>query len=409
MVNEYFQFNRYEGTLEYYLFELANFSFLAFLLLFIYKLKYINATSLVVWLVLFSTPLFLNYFLFDPRLFGDQFEYAGEVMSLKTSGTSIDTIRAMGSGYRTNDNIFWGFIHPITFAVNILGIAPLPNYMTVTSLAFANKFFLLLTFLWFKRFFKDENKVLFLFLVPSLVIYSSLALRDTLIIIISLVFIINLIRGNYIVSLILLYPIFILKIQMFFVLSLYLIGKLFFKAHKYTLSFSLFLLFIFAGGFILEDELLALLNMYRIGFAAEDFDVGGGASSYDAWNVYGEDLALSLQLESFLEAILVALSRLPEFLLLPMPWNWSNIFYPIQTIESCFLIYLLFNIASKEKLFLEQEFILLLFILLTGMLMYALVMANEGTFVRYRFAMYYPFLLASFYLTSNRKRLSKSD
>lgn len=196
---------------------------------------------------------------------------------------------------------------------------------------------------------------------------------------------------------------------MFFVLSLYLIGKLFFKAHKYTLSFSLFLLFIFAGGFILEDELLALLNMYRIGFAAEDFDLGGGASSYDAWNVYGEDLALSLQLESFLEAILVALSRLPEFLLLPMPWNWSNIFYPIQTIESCFLIYLLFNIASKEKLFLEQEFILLLFILLTGMLMYALVMANEGTFVRYRFAMYYPFLLASFYLTSNRKRLSKSD
>ena len=405
MVNEYFQVNRYEGTLEYYLFELANFSFLAFLLLFIYKLKYINATSLVVWLGLFSTPLFFNYFLFDPRLFGDQFEYAGEVMSLKTSGTSIDTIRPMGSGFRANEDIFWGFMHPITFAVKIIGIAPLPNYMTVTSLAFANKFFLLLTFLWFKRFFNDETKVLVLFLVPSLVIYSSLALRDTLIIIFSLVFIINLIRGNYIVSLILLYPIFVLKIQMFFVLSLYLVGKVFFQAHKYIFSFSLFLIFILLGGFILEDELLPFLNMYRIGFAAEDFDAGGGASSYAAWSAYGADLALSLKLESFLEAILIALSRLPEFLLLPMPWNWSNVFYPIQTIESCFLIYLLFHIANKGKLFLNQEFILLAFILLAGLLMYALVMANEGTFVRYRFAMYYPFLLGSFYLANHSKEL----
>jgi hypothetical protein len=106
-----------------------------------------------------------------------------------------------------------------------------------------------------------------------------------------------------------------------------------------------------------------------------------------------------------LEAILIALSRLPEFLLLPMPWNWSNVFYPIQTIESCFLIYLLFHIANKGKLFLNQEFILLAFILLAGLLMYALVMANEGTFVRYRFAMYYPFLLGSFYLANHSKEL----
>jgi hypothetical protein len=144
-----------------------------------------------------------------------------------------------------------------------------------------------------------------------------------------------------------------------------------------------------------------------MGFAAEDFDAGGGAGGYAGWNKYGADIALSLQLQSFPEAILVSLSRLPEFLLLPMPWNWNNIFYPIQTIESCFLLYLFFNLATKGKLFLNQEFILLTFMLLVGMLMYALVMANEGTFVRYRFTMFYPFLLATFYLANHKKGLSK--
>lgn len=404
MVNEYFEFIKYAGTLEYYLYELANFSFLGLLLLFAYRLHYINSTSLFVWLGIFSTPLFFNYLLFEPGLFGDQFQYAAEVMSLKSSGISIDPIRNTAVGYEQDEKIFWGAFHPITFSVKILGLTPLPNYMTVTSLAFANKLLLFITFLWFKRFFKDENKVLLFFLIPSMILYSSLALRDTLIIIISLIFIINLIRGNYILSFVLLYPLFILKIQMFLVFSLYFIAKLLFQAHKYKTMFLIFLLAILFGGFILEEELLALLNMYRIGFAAEDFNLGGGERSYAAWALYGEDLALSLQLQSFPEAILTSLLRLPEFLLLPMPWNWSNIFYPIQTMESCLLIYFLYKISIQAKLFYNQEFILLLFILLVGMSMYALVMANEGTFVRYRFTLFYPHLLAVFYLANHSTR-----
>ena len=83
MVNEYFTLHSYGGTLEYYLFELANFSALAFFAVFLYKLNYINSNSLLAWLAIFFSATLINYFIISPSLFGDQFQYAGEAMSLK--------------------------------------------------------------------------------------------------------------------------------------------------------------------------------------------------------------------------------------------------------------------------------------------------------------------------------------
>ena len=167
MVNEYFTLHSYGGTLEYYLFELANFSALAFFAMFLYKLNYINSNSLLAWLAIFFASLVFNYFLFSPFLFGDQFRYAAEVMLQKSSDGSLANLA--GSGViDLFDNS--GDTDAISLTAKILGMTPLPNYMTVTSLAFANMFFLFVTFLWFKRFFSNENEVLLYFLIPSLII-----------------------------------------------------------------------------------------------------------------------------------------------------------------------------------------------------------------------------------------------
>ena len=399
MVNEYFKIHSYGGTLEYYLFELANFSTLAFLALILYKLNYINSNSLIAWVAIFFTPLLINYFVLSPWMFGDQFEYAAEVMSLKARGSSIDTIVASSGGQ----------VNPITFSVKILGLAPLPNYMTVTSLAFANKFLLFAIFLWFKRFFNNENEVLVYFLVPSLILYSSMSLRDSLIIVIALLFIVNLIRGRYFFSALLLYPLFILKLQMFVFLSLYFIARLFFRAHKNYRLFASFVSLMLIGGFILEDQILIALNLYRIAFAAENFVAFDGSTSYNAWAAYGGAEIASLELSSLAEAIFKAIINLPIFLLIPLPWNWTNIFYPMQALESCLLIYLYVRLGMKENLFKNNEFILLTFILIVGLSIYALLMSNVGTFVRYRFSIYYPFLLAAFYLSNQLHKDSKKE
>ena len=399
MVNENFDLVTYGGTLDYYIFELANFSALAFLVLILYKLNFINSNSLIVWIGIFFSPLLINYFIISPWFFGDQFEYAGEVMSLKATGRSIDNIALVNSQ----------FISPITLSVKILGLIPLPNYMTVTSLAFVNKLILFITFLWFKRFFSNENEVRLYFLIPSLILYSSMALRDTLIIVISIVFIINLIRRKYILPVLLLYPLFFLKIQMFAILALYTLGHVIFQAHKSKNLFGLFICVFVVIGFIFEEGILEILNLYRLAFAAEDFVAFDGSISYNAWNLYGTNSRDALELNSIFEAVYKAIINLPVLLLIPMPWNWSNIFYPLQSIESCLLIYLYFKLSTEKGILKNNEFILLTFILIVGLSIYALIMANEGTFVRYRFSLYYPFLLALLYLCRRRNDANQID
>ena len=116
--------------------------------------------------------------------------------------------------------------------------------MTVTSLYLPISFIYLVAFLWLKRFFSNENEVLLYFLIPSLILYSSMSLRDTLVIVLSLMFIINLLRDRYVFAVVFLSPLLLLKIQVFAFLLLYLIARLLFRAHKNYYLFMLFFLVI---------------------------------------------------------------------------------------------------------------------------------------------------------------------
>ena len=169
----------------------------------------------------------------------------------------------------------------------------------------------------------------------------------------------------------------------------------------------LFFLVLVIGGFIWEEQILEVLNLYRLAFVAEDFIAPDGSISYAAFSAYGGG-SEALVLSSLGEAIFKAILNLPIFFIMPLPWNWSNIFYPLQALESWLLIYLYVRLGMKQNLYKNYEFILLTFILLIASSIYALLMENEGTFVRYRFSLFYPFLLAAFYLSSaSHKDLKK--
>tara|TARA_Y100001970_G_scaffold120542_1_gene149394 strand:- start:226 stop:1476 length:1251 start_codon:yes stop_codon:yes gene_type:complete len=410
MVNEYFELLNYGGSFYYYIFELANFLFLAILAIFFYKLQIININSLIVWVGLFSVPLFLNYFLFSPFLFPDQFQYSGEVTSIKSRGVSLPHIEAQGlKGFSQDISNIFGIINPVTLTIKLLGLAPIPNYMTVTSLAFANKFFLFLVFIWLKRFFNNENTLLLFFLVPSLVLYSSLSLRDNLIIIISILFFINILRSKYLFAAIFLAPLFILKLQMFAFFFIYYIGRLIFRAHKSLNYLFLYFVIILTSSFAYNDVILEIINSYRYGFAAEDLDLGDGLYGYAAWSLYGDQIKDSITINSMPELIFLAIIGLPNLLLMPLPGSWENIFYPIQFLESILLICLYGWIAIKYKLYKNSEFIFLTFSLTISLLIYSLLAFNEGTFVRYRFTLFFPYVIASFYLAINKSSLTNNS
>jgi hypothetical protein len=408
MVNRFFDQQNYGGSLEYYIFELANYSFLVLLLSIFYKLRFINTNSLIVWSGIFFLPLFLNYFLFSPLLFPDQFQYAAELMSLKNDGISKWNIAAENSRFTIVENLLSIPTNPITFAVSLLGLAPIPNYMTVTSLAFANKFFLFFSFLALKNFFKNENILLLFFLIPSFLLYSSVSLRETLVILFGIFFLLNILRDNYLISFALILPLLIIKIQLFAFFAVYFIGRLIFRAHKNFYALIIYASFILIAAFIFEEIILQIVNYYRIGFAAEDMNLGDGFYGYYAFALYGD--AESLTLQSMFELILVAIIGLPKILLMPLPNSWTNIFYPIQFLESIFLVSLYSWIAVKNNLLRNQEFIYLSFVLVLSLMLYSLLAFNEGTFVRYRFSLFLPFIFAIYYLaTSNQVDSPKNN
>jgi hypothetical protein len=408
MVNENFSILTYGGTLNYYIFELANFSIFGVFLLLIYRLNYININSLIVWLGIFFAPLLFNYLIFSPYLFPDQFIYSSSAISTKLEGTSWTEIM-FGSDKFAIDLENFSPINTVSFSTKILSLIPLPNYMTVTSLAFTNKAILLITFLWLKRFFEDENEILVYFLIPSIIVYSSLAIRDTLIIAISIFFIINLIRGRWAWSLLFLLPLFILKVQMFAILLVYFLATVIFQAHRTRYLFFFFIIVFVIFGLVFENPILEVLNRFRLAFIAEDFVGFDGSRSYAGWNLYGDGEDSVLKLNSIFEAMFLGIQNLPILMLIPLPWNWSNIFYPIQTLESIFLIYLFFYLSKKQKIYLDNQYLLLVFILIMGLSIYSLLLANEGTFVRYRFSMFYPFLIGLLYLTSQGYERNKKD
>ena len=135
MVNEHLSIVEHGGTLNYYIFELANFSAFGVLLLLLYKLKFINANSLIVWLGIFFTPLLFNYLLFSPYLFPDQFEYASRAFSIKLEETSWSDVFFYKQDNFNLDIENFAPVDTISFSTKILSLIPLPNYMTVTSLA----------------------------------------------------------------------------------------------------------------------------------------------------------------------------------------------------------------------------------------------------------------------------------
>ena len=393
MVNDYSTFYNYGDSFHFYIYELANFSFLGFCILLAYQLKWLSPLSLWVWMFLSFTPLLANYFLFSPYLFGDQFAYFDELTALKATGESVDYV-ALTEKMR-------GTISEITITGKILGLVPLPTFMTVTSVGFANKFFSFILFLWLLRFF-DEKKLLIFFLIPSFALYASIGLRDFLILSLSILSLLYLVRGKYIFGILFLYPIYFLKIQMFAFISIYLLGRVLFRAHKSLFGMLLMAVLGFGVLVIFQETFLLWLNYYKVGFVAENFEGG-----YGGWAKMGD--ASLVEVTSIFSFIWQGLINLPVFLFMPLPWQWTSPLSILQFFESIGLFYGLFYFTKKYYRSYDQELIFLLACLGLGLFVYSFLSENIGTFVRYRFTLFLPFLICFLYIAERNYNSANTE
>ena len=395
MVNEFMVFFDYEYTFLYYIFELANYATLAFIALLFRHFQLINNSSFWTWMVLMSTPLIMNYFIFDAHLFGDQSLYTLEAVDQKTD-----------YDLPNNPNLEYGewYQSQSGMTASILSFFPLPMIMTLTSLAFANKLALFLFFVWASRYLSQDRLILF-FLIPSLILYSSVTLRDNLIIILGCIFFMNLINTKYNWSLLCLAPLYILKIQNFSFFLLAFVGFLFFRAHKSIFGLALYLSSLMMGAIIMQDQILDVINLYKSAFAAED-SIGG----YFDFYYYNDTEALKIN--SLVGFFIEAISKIPNFLFMPLPWNWSSPLYPIQFFESILLMVIFVALITKYQLYRNLYFYPIFISFVAGIMIYSVMAMNEGTFVRYRFSFFFPYLIALYYLgvqQDNARKVSKKS
>lgn len=391
MVNEFLALTTYAYSIHYYIFELANYSALVFLVILFRHFGYLNNSSFWTWCVLLFTPLLVNNLLFDSTYYSDQHLY---------TMSAVDQLLP----YDLPGRVFNGFDTSLTsvteFTAALLNLVPIPMLMTYTSLAFANKFFALILFVWLTKFI-DQDRLIIFFLVPSLILYSSLTLRDPMIIALSCVYLIHLINHKYLLAMIFLAPLILLKVQNFSFLIVAFIAMVFFQAHKSKLGLIIFFITAIIGSLIFQERLLEGLNIYRIAFAMEDSVYG-----YAFFNDFNDSSLL--EINSIFSLIFISIRDFPNFLLMPLPWNWSNAFHVIQFLEALLILIAMISIIIKFQLHKTLSFYPLLISLLLGLFVYSVIAFNEGTFVRYRFTFFFPFLLAFYYLglkTSEQKKI----
>ncbi|MBT5116738.1 MAG: hypothetical protein HOM30_02445 [Gammaproteobacteria bacterium] len=391
MVNEFITLTTYAYSIHYYIFELANYSVLVFLVVLFRHFGYLNNSSFWTWCVLLFTPLLVNNLLFDSTYYSDQHLY---------TMAAIDQLLPYDLPGKIINTFDTSWVLTTNFTSALLNLVPIPMLMTYTSLAFANKFFALILFVWLTKFI-DQDRLIIFFLVPSLILYSSLTLRDPMIIALSCVYLIHLINHKYLLAMIFLAPLILLKVQNFSFLIVAFIAMVFFQVHKSKLGLIIFFITAIIGSLIFQERLLDGLNIYRIAFAMEDSVYG-----YEFYNEFNDSSLL--EINSIFSLIFISIKDFPNFMLMPLPWNWSNAFHVIQFLEGLLLLIAMISIIKKFQLHKTLSFYPLLISLLLGLFVYTVIAFNEGTFVRYRFTFFFPFLLAFYYLglkTSDQKKI----
>ena len=360
----------------YYLSEIANYLFCILIVCVFIHFKFIKKEYFAFWAIYFLSPFFFNFILFDPEYMGDQFLYSSQIIQAK-NGFFIEDISApFGSfEYFKQARVF--------VSTYLLSYIPIFSLSSITSLAFINKLLIFFMFLFLQKRISTIS-ALYLILIPSLILYSSVSLRDTLVLVAAVISIFYLIERNLWGSLFFLILVGLTKLQNFPALFVMWIFTFVFQASKSYRRLGFVALFMLFCTIVFFDTFSGIINLYRMAWAMED-----GLSLKDATN---------LEFSSAYQLIILGLSEIPGFLLKPLPWQISNPLQLFVFIENILLLYLIYFFAIKDGFYKNKENIVLIAGFVMCMGLHAITTYNYGTLARYRFIGFLPYLIGFYYL-----------
>ncbi len=372
--------------------DLINLVFVLLILLFCFIYLRLDPLKGLIILVHLIVIFFLNGVLFPASYFSDQFNY-------------LDTTQLIRESFPVSA-IKYHFIHRTAHYVagTIFALFPLPFISSIYSLAMINFLLYLFLFAYLKKKRVSSNSVDFFFLLyPSFLLYSSLALRETLITLFmffSLYFLLVEEKRNtaFIFSL----PLVFMKIQNFLILILAYFIYIFLRkgsVRRYLIFIGAGLLVVFFGHYFPQvNFLFEKIDYYRFYLIAENFGYDWSfMANYDYQPFTNGFPMIPLVLKSFL-----------YMLLKPFPWEVTNPVQLIQSIENIFIVALIVWVVriKVHSLIIKQKLIFLNVLLVLSMTIYGLVTFNFGTAARFRFPFIVVYLIFYFYLLRIDKIIS---
>lgn len=348
------------------LFDFSNVFFIVLILWLIFKYYYVPKNLKLILFASCFTPFLFNDFLFDWYLFPDQSKYLRAAYQCRT--------------FNCDQPKFQLFFSGILFA-----LSPILNIEGMKSLAFVNRFLLVLTILFFYLKKIDKVFILGLIFLPGIILYSSISIRDSFVLILSLLVFYSLFEKKYFFFFIVLVLLSLIKYQnaifisliIFFYLLYFQLGL---KIKYKTLVSIFFIVFIY---FILSD-FLDLLNSRRLGFYHESYK---DISNYQALTSFTFFMNLPIAFFDFIISPLKSISNLNSVIILIdtlILYVFSLILiiknFKIDFNRSCYWLIILFGLIS-----------------LHGTLVY-----DPGTIHRYKILIFIPVLFAQLYSIKKR-------
>ena len=390
--------NSYFGI--YY--DFVNLLIILVFILIIYKKNFINQIGLIT-LSLFSlTPIFGNNVLFDFNIFPDQSKYIINVSIIRNNYLAI--IGEIFSGDIDSFNERFSLIlgeryKPTRLTSLFIASIPLPFNETVRSIGLFSKLIFIAWFVYLiineKKILKKENYYYYLILIlPSILIYSSLALKEIYIFVffhLCMYFILNRKIILFIISLLILT---ILRFELLFIISVFSLLYIFIfyyipenilsknKQNLFKILFAIIILFIvtiFLIDFSLINENLNLL-VERINDMKMGYHMEGDATK--ELRLYSYDFSILPMIKDFINALLS-----PSFS------KSDNIFLYFFIFENCLIniLFILYFIGISKHNFLKSIFYLIFFLILN--LAVGLFVINDIAIYRYKITMIIPLVL----------------
>lgn len=357
--------------------DLINFLFVLIVLVVLYKYCRIRIKQIYFLLLLLHIfPIFLlNGFLIDPNYMPDQLKYLQVAQSIRIGH------------FFSPENFEYGM--PVYYTGLFFGLFPIPFINSIYSIAMINYLLYIFVFAFMckKKFFNIKPIVYFYLLYPSMMLYSSLSLRDMLIFVLMFFSVYYLIvRNNKIFWLVLLVPLKFLKFQNLLIVVISFLGSMIFKRSSLKISVVTLLLFGIVY-FVFQDYFsIEMLDHYRYKFYKENLD-----------NIEGSPY---VPINSLSDIMRYLLPDTFYFMLRPLPWKEFGVFQLMQFIENIVIIILISHIVIKNTklhLWRFQEIKFLNLMLWISFIVYGLVIFNSGTAVRYKFPFIAVYIIFSYY------------